>query len=77
MNELNNVDKISSKTKISSLSSKSQVSLEKTEKKEDVQAVNELKKYEIEMEQADHAFALMTEIRQKLETAYKEASSEN
>jgi len=42
---------------------------------ETVNKPQELKKLEIEMEQADHAFALMTEIRHKLETAYQELTT--
>lgn len=72
--ELSGIEKIAGKKKVSSLASKPQVSLEKTEKKEATSGIQELKKYEIELERANHAFALMTEIREKLEKAIQEES---
>lgn len=74
MSELSNIDKVAAQKKVSGMSAKPQVSIDRAEKKEEIGALNEIKKYEIELEQADHAFALMTEIRERLETAFQEIS---
>lgn len=58
---------------VKSLSSKPRASIEGVQAGNSVDKAPELQnKIEIEMEQADHAFALMTEIRHKLEEAYHE-----
>lgn len=74
MSDISNIDAVAAKKKISRLASKPQVSLEKTEKQEAIQKAPEMGIYDIELEQAEHAFALMTEIRQRLETAYNDIS---
>lgn len=76
MSDLSGLDQIAAKAKVTS---KATVSVDKLAKKEELyetQASQEAKKVEITMEEADHAFALMTEIRQKIETAYHELTSQ-
>lgn len=68
MSEISGFNPVSPKVKITS---KNTVSLDKTKEA----ATEELKNIEISMEEANHAFALMTEIRQKIETAYKDITS--
>lgn len=68
MSEISGLDHVGPKSKITS---KNTVSLDKTKGTE----MTETKAVDISMEEADHAFALMTEIRQKIETAYKDITS--
>jgi flagellar hook-basal body complex protein FliE len=78
MSEISGLDPTSAKGKVVKLTSKTQVSLEKTEKKEGVEKLEtarETANVEIKMEEAKHAFALITEIREKIETAYEKLVS--
>ena len=57
------------------LTSQTKVSLESTQKPTQVEAsieTKEIQKFEVEMEQINHAFALVKEIRQSLEAALQE-----
>jgi flagellar hook-basal body complex protein FliE len=70
--DLSNVDKLGTKSKLSNLTSKPQASIEKSELSGEVQGSQELKQFEIEMEEADRAFALMTQIKEKLQKALED-----
>jgi flagellar hook-basal body complex protein FliE len=75
MKDLSGLDQVALKNKITS---KTTVSIDKVAKKDQMQeaeALTDAKNIEITMEEADHAFALMTEIRQKIETAYHELTA--
>lgn len=75
MSEITGLDATGMKQPLGRLSSKTQVSIEVPQSTENISAsdpTRELKTIEFEMEQADHAFALMMEIRQKIEKQYQE-----
>ena len=75
MSDVSGVDQVGLKSQTGKVSSKPQVSVDSAQNKQTVEGTEELKNIEIEMEAADHAFALMTEIRQKIEAAYNELSA--
>ena len=76
MSELPGIDSVGLKNQMSKVSSsKPKVSVEATPNAHKVEGAQELKEIEIEMEAAGHAFALMTDIREKIEKAYNELSS--
>lgn len=63
------------KKNVTALKSKAHVSIETTASKENVKetrASEALKKIEIKMDDAEHAFALVSEIRAQIEAAYRE-----
>lgn len=71
---------ISGLSSVNKLTSKPRASMEKVAPEpskgvEPSQETKEMKQLEIEMEQINHAFALVKEIRQSLETALKNLSS--
>ncbi|NGX54696.1 MAG: Flagellar hook-basal body complex protein FliE [Chlamydiae bacterium] len=74
MSDVSGVDQVGLKSQVGKVSSKPQVSVDSVQNKQNIEGTEELKNIEIEMEAADHAFALMTEIRQKIEAAYNELS---
>jgi len=78
MSDLNGIDRVAGKN-LGRVTSKTQVSIEAPQKNaaaSSTESTQELKKLEFEMEQADHAFALMMEIREKIEKAYNELAPE-
>lgn len=78
MSEISSLNKVGGKHSIGRLASKTHVSMEapkETQAPSENIATQELKKIEFEMEQADHAFALMVEIRQKIEKQYQELTA--
>lgn len=58
----------------SRLTSKPRVSMEATDEQKAIDPSPELKQFQIEMDQIDHAFALVKEIRLNLEGALKKLS---
>ncbi len=72
MSDVSGVDQVGLKSQTGKVSSKPQVSVDSVQNKQTVEGTQELKNIEIKMETADHAFALMTEIQQKIEAAYNE-----
>lgn len=74
MDEISGVDQIGIKNPIGRVSSKPHVSQTVTESVQAAEKAKELEKLEFQREEIDRAFALITEIRHKIEAAYKELS---
>lgn len=75
MDQINGIDSLSKKPHVDKIKSKSSGSLESVEGPQAAspsQQTSAVKQYEFKMEQADHAFALMMEIREKIEKKYEE-----
>lgn len=62
------------KTKVTELKHKPSVSMERETKTTNVKEsaiATELRRIEVEVEETEHAFALVTEIREKIESAHR------
>lgn len=78
MSEIAGLSSLGQQGQVSKLTSKTQVTLEKVERKESLEqsvASKDLQNVEFKMEEANHAFALMTEVRTKIEAAYEKIVS--
>ncbi len=75
MSDVGFIDNVSCKQSLGRLSSKANVSVVSSHKMESTvstEGPQELKKLAFEMEEAEHAFALMMDIRQQIEKAFHE-----
>ncbi len=75
MDEISGASQVGMKNPVGRVSSKPQVSSEQVQTAEKTEGAKELNDLEFQMEEVDRAFALITEIRHKIEAAYKELSS--